>query len=252
MPTSDYESGMTWWGYAEGEESRENVRRELEKRRARGDRYEPVQAPTGKKIARNYWGQAWQRHLEGYADYESRLPRGRSYLKQGNVFNLDIDTGTITAEVVGQSIYEVMVRVRPLEAAQWEEIKKNCAGKVGSLLDVLAGRLSEEVMRTVTDRGHGLFPEAGEIRVQCSCPDHADLCKHGAAVLYATGLRFDEEPATFFRLRGVDPMELMQQASESLTRPAASGNAAFLADGDLSALFGIEIQPEPGLSSDDQ
>lgn len=225
--------------------------REIERRRMRGDVYEVFTAPTGKKLARNFWGQAWQRYLESYADYESRLPRGRSYLKQGHVYNLAISPGLVTAEVTGQSIYEVAVRIRPLEQATWRAIQSACSGRVASLLDLLSGKLSDEVMQAITNQEDGLFPASREIHVQCNCPDHADLCKHGAAVLYAIGLMFDKQPATFFELRGVNPAELMQQAADTLNSPE-TGDVTILPDSDLQALFGIELEDPPNPASHHQ
>jgi uncharacterized Zn finger protein len=118
-------------------------------------------------------------------------------------------------------------------------IKAECSGKIDSLVELLQGRLSNAVLRIITDREKGLFPTPSEIKKSCSCPDWADLCKHLAAVLYGMGSRLDQEPELLFLLRGADHLELIGSAAESgLLAPADSGS---LADSDLAEVFGIDI-----------
>ena len=234
--------GMKDWEDAELSDRKEAISREIRRREDRGETFTPVTAPKGKKLAAKFWGQSWQRHLESYADYESRLPRGRSYLRNGQVYNLEIVTGQVNAIVAGEYLYEVKVVVAPLDAELWSEIKAACAGQISSMMDLLAGSLGDGAMKAILDRENGLFPEPRQIRVQCTCPDWADLCKHGAAVLYAVGLRFDEQPDTFFQLRGVDHSELLSATADALSHPDAGTKT--IPDSDISALFGIELDSE--------
>ncbi len=232
---------MAWWSYSEYADSKEDTRREIARRQKRGEAFVAVEAPKGNKLATSFWGLAWQRHLEGYADYESRLPRGRTYLRQGNVFNLEITAGSVHATVAGQSLYEVRIGIRELQPAHWSELKHACAGQVASVLDLLGGRVGDGVMKVLTDRDDGLFPSPNEITLNCSCPDWAGLCKHCAAVLYAVGLRFDKEPELFFKLRGVDHSELVDQAAAALATQPAGSDAAVIEDAALADVFGIEL-----------
>ena len=119
-----------------------------------------------------------------------------------------------------------------------------CAGKVTNLLDLLQGRLSKEILQEIATPGTGLFPAPKEIKLSCSCPDWADMCKHVAAVLYGVGARLDETPELFFTLRGVDVQDLITSASATATSSLAGapGAGTGLADADLSALFGVEIE----------
>jgi uncharacterized Zn finger protein len=232
---------MSWYGYEDAREQKEELRREMERRRLRGEVFEALTVPgTGKKLATTFWGQAWGRHLATYQDYETRLPRGRTYLRQGNVYNLAIEPGVISANVAGSSLYEVAVRITPLAPEVWDGIKRDCAGQVASLLDLLGGRLGDGVLRVITDRERGLFPKPKEIRFSCSCPDHADMCKHVAAVLYGVGVKLDAAPDLFFVLRSLDPSELLAGAADE-TLSAAEGHDTALAGEDLSALFGIDL-----------
>lgn len=224
------------------DEDRENVARAIERRRQQGEPLEVMTTGKGAKIAGNVWGIAWQHHLESYADYHSRLPRGRSLLRQGKVFDLVIRTGEVSAVVAGPALYDVRVKIKPLDAEQWQGLRDDCAGQTGSLLDLLEGRLGETVMQRLTAADTGLFPARREIKVICTCPDDADLCPHGAAVLYGIGFQFDSDPALFFSLRGVDPTELYQHAQASSITPDPTGAAHVIPDEDLADLFGLDLR----------
>ena len=213
--------------------------------------YDPVRI-EGRTIARSFWGKAWNQNLESYSDYENRLPRGRSYLTSGQVLDLKIGAGMVDALVMGSNLYRVEVRISPLPPARWKALSTACAGKVGSLVELLQGRLSDQVMAVVTRPGEGLFPSPREITKSCSCPDWADVCKHVAAVLYGVGARLDRQPELLFLLRGVDHLDLIGAAAEG---PLAAGPAATaaptIADEDIAGIFGIELEaearPEPAV-----
>jgi len=236
---------MAWYEYSDYQDSKEDVAREIAARQKRGEVFEVVVAPKGNKLATSFWGMAWQRHLEGYADYESRLPRGRSYLRQGKVYNLAIGAGEVAAEVAGSELYEVIITIKPLKKAHWKEIKDRCAGQIGTLLDLLGGKLGDGVLKVITDRDEGLFPKPKEIIINCNCPDSAGLCKHAAAVLYAIGLKFDAEPGLFFKLRAVNPEELLSLAKDVVGKEPVAGDAKVIANDDLSSVFGIEMGELP-------
>lgn len=234
-----------WWSYQDVAEAKERIQREIARRVKRGERFEPLAVPAGKKsLCGTFWGQAWCRHLETYQQYESRLPRGRSYLRQGNVYNLEITPGNLAAVVAGSELYDTRVRIEPLKAPDWQHIVRKCEGQVSSMLDLLAGRLGDGVMRMLSDPEHGLFPQAREIRFDCSCPDFADMCKHVSAVLYGAGVLLDAKPELLFTLRGVDGSDLLAQAKEAaITGMAQTGDE--LAGADLGAIFGIDLAELP-------
>ena len=239
---------MSWYQYEDGREQKAALQRKIEDRRNRGEQFEALVVPKGLKFAKTFWGHGWCRHLESFSDYSNRLPRGRSYLRQGNVYNLDIEPGRITAQVTGSSLYDVSITIQPLTTNAWSEFKSNCAGEVSSLLDLLSGKLGDGVLRAITDKEHGLFPTPREIRLNCSCPDYADLCKHAAAVLYGVGVQLDSKPDLFFVLRSVDPSELITSAAQATLADTAQSDAA-LAGEDLSALFGIEMSESPAVET---
>jgi len=167
----------------------------------------------GTKIAKTFWGKGWCDHLESYSDYSNRLPRGRTYVRNGSVVDLCIGPGSISAIVAGSEVYEIDIKIKPLAAARWNAIKSKCAGQIASMVELLQGRLSKGVMEIITSRDEGMFPAPREIEMDCSCPDGARMCKHIAAVLYGIGARFDDSPELLFTLRGVDHLELLAQAA---------------------------------------
>jgi uncharacterized Zn finger protein len=194
----------------------------------------------GRAIAKSFWGKAWCDNLESYSDFANRLPRGRTYVRNGSVIDLRIESGRVLALVSGSDVYSVEIGVQPLAATRWDAIIKECSGKVASLVELLQGRLSKAVMETVTRRGEGLFPLPRQISMRCSCPDAASMCKHVAAVLYGVGARLDNEPELLVRLRHVDPQELTGQFGD-MPAMAPSDTQGALDGTDLSALFGIDL-----------
>ncbi len=162
---------------------------------------------AGRTIAGTFWGKAWCDNLEAYSDYANRLPRGRTYIRNGSVVDLQISEGKIASYVSGSELYEIEIKIKPLPHRLWKTIQTECAGKIDSLIELLQGKLSSAVMQVVTRQQTGLFPSPKEIDLDCSCPDWAGLCKHVAATLYGVGARLDEKPELLFLLRGVDPSD---------------------------------------------
>lgn len=205
----------------------------------KGQALQPV-VIEGRGIAGSFWGKAWCQQLEAHSDYANRLPRGRSYVRNGAVIDLRVATGQVSALVSGSEVYTVKIDVQPLAAAAWQSIVKACSGQIDSLIELLQGGLSKSVMAVVTRPGDGLFPQPRQMRLHCSCPDAASMCKHVAAALYGVGARLDREPELLFTLRHVDPQDLILQAG-SLPAMAAADPQAALQGSDLSALFGIDL-----------
>jgi len=231
-----------WRQYVTVAERRAKALRQMDKLRKKGKYIQPVEI-EGRTIARSFWGKSWCDHLESFSDYANRLPRGRTYVRNGSVCHLEIQPRRILALVAGSSLYKVSIGIKKLKPAAWKAIKKKCSGQIGSMLELLQGKLSDQVMAVVTDRKGGLFPQPGEIELSCSCPDWAVMCKHVASALYGVGSRLDTQPELLFLLRDVDAQELI--AAEMALPGAAAGMAGdALADDQLSAIFGIDFDTE--------
>jgi uncharacterized Zn finger protein len=207
---------------------------------------EPVViAHRKRQLTTTFWGKAWSDNLERYADLANRLPRGRTYLRNGSVLDLAIANGKVEAYVAGSELYRVTVGIAPLARTRWRRVVTGCTGRIGSLVGLLRGELSDDVLAVLTDAKDGLFPEPRELTLDCSCPDSAGVCKHLAAVLYGVGIRLDARPELFFVLRQVDQAELLSSATAgavSRGRPAAGKR---IADDRLTAVFGIELEDAP-------
>ena len=229
---------FAWQPYVSVAEKRRRAEREVAKLKKRGQAIAPVRI-EGRKIAKSFWGQSWCTNLERYSDFENRLPRGRTYVRNGSVVDLQIAKGEVAAMVAGSDLYKIKIAIAPVKNARWKAICRDCAGSIDSLVELLQGRLAKGVMDRVCREGDGLFPSPGEIKLNCSCPDWAGMCKHVAAVLYGVGARLDEEPQFLFVLRGVDENELIASAGQDLPLSKATpGAAKVLDDSDVAALFG--------------
>src|ERR1035441_3542046 len=209
-----------------------------------GKTIRPVQI-EGRTIARSFWGKAWCDNLESYMDYANRLPRGRTYVRNGSVVHLDIRSGEIEATVSGSELYRVNISIAPAAKAKWKSLCHECSGAIGSLVELLRGRFSDHVMGIITRKETGLFPSPTEIELKCSCPDWATMCKHVAAVLYGVGARLDQSPELLFTLRSVNHEELITQAATATdlaVKTATTGPE--LAESEISAVFGIELDSQ--------
>ncbi|MBQ7618482.1 MAG: SWIM zinc finger family protein, partial [Desulfovibrio sp.] len=225
--------------YVSVAEKTAKARRAVEQLRRKGLEVKPICAFKG-ALATTFWGKSWNANLEQYADYENRLGRGRSYVRNGFICHLEINKGQIKAQVSGTSLYDVTINIKTLAPERWEKLCGEVAGQIGSLMELLQGKFSKEIMAKVCDQDTGLFPKPSEITFRCSCPDWASMCKHVAAVLYAIGRRLDTEPELLFTLRGVDPAELLPSKLDLSDTPPSQVDL-----GDVGELFGIDLDEGP-------
>jgi hypothetical protein len=163
-------SFYSWRPYVSVAQRRANARKEMTKLAKKGKNIQPIEL-DGRKIATSYWGKAWCDHLESFSDYDNRLPRGRTYVRNGSVCHLEVQTGRVEALVSGSDLYKVVIEIAPLVRKTWDAIQAKCRGQIGSVLELLQGRLSNHVMGVVSDRKEGLFPQKGEIesRIHSFC-----------------------------------------------------------------------------------
>lgn len=243
---------MAWWAfppYVPAATRRVQAQRALMRRfRKQGREAEPIVAHRGRQIATTFWGKAWCDNLERYADFDNRLPRGRTYVRNGSVLDLAIAAGTVSAHVAGSELYEVTIRIAPMATTRWRRVVARCTGKIGSLVGLLRGELSPEVLAVLAQASDGLFPEPREMTLDCSCPDDAGMCKHIAAVLYGVGIRLDHKPELFFTLRQVDQAELLTSATSATPSRARNATGKRIAPERLADVFGIAIEAAPAVA----
>ncbi len=229
-----------WKPYVPVAKRREQAEKKIAQAKKAGKDYAPI-TPFRGALAKTFWGKAWCDNLERYSDYANRLPRGRTYVRNGSVIDLQITPGKVTAQVMGSSLYKIDVAIDTVAPVQWQKIVADCAGSIHSLVELLQGKLTKPVMERVTQPKTGLFPAPKEIHIDCSCPDWASMCKHIAAALYGIGARLDSQPELLFKLRGVDASELIGAAGQLDTTTPAIAADKLLADDLLADVFGIEL-----------
>jgi uncharacterized Zn finger protein len=234
-------SFYSWGPYVSVAQRRKQAATKLVKMRKKGQAVDPI-IITGRTIASSFWGKAWCRNLELYSDFESRLPRGRSYVRNGSVLDLKITKGEVAALVWGSKLYRIKIGIAQVNAPRWSAICKVCSGSIDSVVELLQGRIDKSVMDKVCRQDSGLFPAPDEIELSCDCPDWADMCKHVAAALYGIGARLDERPELLFVLRGVDEKDLIASAGKDLTKPTRkTAKGKVLVEDDMAALFGLDM-----------
>jgi uncharacterized Zn finger protein len=219
-------------------------------RKKKGANIEPV-VVKDRKIARTWWGKSWCHNLERYADYSNRISRGRSYVRNGSVLDLKISPNAISALVSGSdpTPYSIKITIKPLEEKIEKALMAASRTSLDSMQSLLFGEFPPDLKEAFFKQGTGLFPTPKEIELDCSCPDYAEMCKHVAAALYGVGVRLDEKPELFFVLRGIKIDDfvgkIVKSESEKMLKQAEKkSDRALDADaGDLSELFGIEVEP---------
>src|SRR5579859_7099811 len=204
--------GFYWRPYVSVAQRRANAKAHAAKLAKKENRALAPVVLAGRAITSSFWGKAWCANLEQYSDFENRLPRGRTYVRNGSVVDLQIERGRIKAIVSGSEVYRVSIDIKTVPPNLWAKIKKDCARSVDSLIDLLQGKFDQGIMQRLTQTKDGLFPQPKEISMKCSCPDWAGMCKHVAATLYGVGARLDSQPDLLFKLRKVDHLELISEA----------------------------------------
>ncbi len=244
---------MGYWNYTpyvSVGEKKAKAARKLAQLKKKNPGIQPV-CIEGRAIARTWWGKSWNANLERYADYSNRIGRGRSYVCNGMVLDLQIAPGQVSALVQGTKAnpYKVSITIAGIKPARWQRIKAACQGRFDVLPELLEGRFPKALGDIFMARGEGLFPAPEEIDFSCSCPDWASMCKHVAAALYGIGARLDQNPMLFFALRHVDVNELVTRAVKDKTRKlldkAEKKSARVIQDANLGDMFGINLDEPP-------
>ncbi len=206
-----------------------------------------------KSLVQTWWGKAWNVNLERYADYTNRIDRGRSYVRHGAVVDLRIGNGVVKALVQGRTAkpYTVSIWVEDLREDLWNNIVKSCEGKLESMSQLLEGEFPQDLAEIFTNPGSGMFPSLDEITFSCGCPDWASMCKHVAAALYGVGVRIDEDPGKFFKLRKVNISDLVSRAVEDRTKnlleKAGTNRSRVIDHSKIQNVFDIDMEDDVDL-----
>jgi uncharacterized Zn finger protein len=217
----------------------------------KGIMLEPV-IIEGRTIAKTWWGQGWVKNLERYADFSNRLPRGRSYLRNGSILDLKIEKNRVMALVSGsrETPYKIAIDIEPLSRSLESELIKKSRNSLDSMHSLLSGEFPEELKENFFKKDSGLFPSPKEIKLDCSCPDWASMCKHVAAALYGVAVLLDKKPELFFILRGIDINSFVavvakEETAKLLKKAEVESNrvlAGMDSDDQMGELFGISFE----------
>ena len=235
------------WGYFEYvpvAQKKANAQKALAKLKKKNPDIRPV-VIAGNKIAKTWWGTAWNKNLESYADYANRIDRGRAYVRNGFVLDLQIGTEAVTAVVAGsgRTPYNIEINIKALSRAKWDKITKICGRSIANIDQLVQGKFPKELETLFTQKGDGLFPSPKEIDFSCDCPDWASMCKHVAAVLYGIGARLDDDPTLFFKLRNIEIEALLKKSidekMDSMLKNSGKKTPRVIKDANLHDLFGV-------------
>jgi len=225
-------------------EKKEKANRSIAKLKKKDPSIEPI-IIEGRTLVKSWWGKAWNLNLESYADYENRIARGKSYVRNNMVLDLRINKGKVMAKVQGSRAkpYYVEILIDALSDEKWEYVTSLCNHSIDSLEQLIEGKFPKELDVLFKEKKYGIFPSPKEIQFNCSCPDWASMCKHVAAVLYGIGSRLDSNPMLFFELRDIDSQELVkksvEQKLESMLKNASKKSKREIAEKDISDIFGL-------------
>jgi uncharacterized Zn finger protein len=178
-------------------------------------------------IGESWWSRRFIEVLESFA-LGTRLSRGRSYARKGQVISLAVAAGKVTASVQGSRVkpYRVTVGLAPFPARTWAEVEVRLAEQALYSAHLLAGEMPPEIEQVFAAAGAPLFPTAiGDLAMSCDCPDAAVPCKHLAATFYLLAEAFDADPFQILHWRGRDREQLLTRLRKLRSGSARSGSA---------------------------
>ena len=154
-----YYDDYGWKPYVPVAQRRAQAAREVAKRVKKGQKIYPVRI-EGRTIASTFWGKAWCTNLESYSDYANRLPRGRTYVRNGSVVHLKIDKGRIEALVSGSELYEIQIDIAALPKPSLAGTERTIRGQNRHARRAAARQAVESGDGVGDGSGSGALPEA--------------------------------------------------------------------------------------------
>jgi uncharacterized Zn finger protein len=162
-------------------------------------------------IGETWWSRRFIDLLESFR-LGGRLDRGRRYARAGQVLDLQVAAGLVSARVQGSRVrpYRVRLETPVLAPSDWKRVEQAMAGRAAFAARLLAGEMPHDIEETFAAAGVSLFPASPRnLASSCSCPDWSNPCKHVAAVYYLLAEAFDDDPFLIFAWRGRTRSELL-------------------------------------------
>jgi uncharacterized Zn finger protein len=157
-------------------------------------------------IGESWWSRRFLAVLESFA-LGTRLTRGRSYARAGQVLSLTVAPGSVTASVQGSrpKPYSVTIGLKPFADSVWLRVEEALAAQALFGAQLLAGEMPHEIEQVFVAARAPLFPGSmADLKLTCSCPDWSVPCKHLAATFYLLAEAFDTDPFQILYWRGRD------------------------------------------------
>ncbi len=158
-----------WRQYVPVTERKAKAAKRLKAAKKKGQTLHPI-VVEGRQIAKTFWGKAWCENLENYSDYENRLPRGRTYVRNGSVIDLQISKGKVQAQVMGSYLYEITINIKAMSAEKWQSLVKSCAGKIDSLSSFFKESFPKRSCRRSSIKTVVYFPNPAKFRCNAAVP----------------------------------------------------------------------------------
>ena len=179
-------------------------------------------------IGETWWSKRWVHALESLG-MGSRLARGRSYARQGQVLSIDVTAGLVKARVQGslREPYKITIQLQPLSNSEWDQVTEAMSSQALFAAKLLTAEMPTNIEEAFGQVNLSLFPTTeSDLRTKCSCPDWANPCKHIAAVYYILAERFDEDPFLLFTLRGRTKEEIINVLRQKRAETVATEDSA--------------------------
>jgi len=216
-----------------GQSNRGPNPRDRRKRKKRRDRPE---LPPVDKTRGFWWSEQWVRSFEMLFPSNasrSRLAKGRTYARRGQVLELEVGPNGVLARVQGSRPrpYQVRLELNRLRRETWGRILHHVAGKAAFLAQLLEGNLPVEIEELFFASGARLFPHGdNDIRARCNCPDPVAPCKHVAALNYALAEALQRDPFLLFALRGKSRDQFLQDLRDMRGRDRQQSSSSIEED----------------------
>ncbi|MDO8874024.1 MAG: SWIM zinc finger family protein [Methanoregula sp.] len=192
---------MSYWGHYYPPANPIKVKDGIAARSKKGD------------IGETWWSKRFIGALE-MIGIGSRLQRGKTYARKGQVINISFHDAVVHAQVQGTNPrpYSITISFIQFNDKQWDEIFDALSSQALFTAMLLGGEIPKEIETVFAGVKLSLLPSTHrEIKTNCSCPDSANPCKHIAAVYYILAEQFDRDPFLIFALRGRDRNAVLEE-----------------------------------------
>ena len=198
------------------------------------------------------WADRWRRVLDAAGPSAARrIQRGQAVARRGGVSDLDLRVGEVRGSVAEARShpYQVSISWDPAPRERWDAAAEQLRRELRFTAALLDGELPDDLADALGEVGVRLLPPFSALRLSCSCPERAAVCRHVAAVHDAASVLIGRDPVLLLRLAGRDHAVLLRElrrdprsSTTSVEVPLDLSHGLEAALGDLDA---IDLRPTP-------